>query len=340
MASKRPNQGEEVDGSAQKKTKTGEGVDLFETRVLIDNNEASVIIGKGGANVKKIREDSSAFVSILKSEGGKERVMQVKGTVEYNIKALQLIAELLQTSAKERNAAAETPEDGEEKSSFKILIHKALAGAIIGRGGEIIRNMQTETGARISLSTEPLGTSTEKTVSVTGTLEQLHACVTKILTQLFENPVKAGTTSVLYVPGGAPPQAAYGAPPQGAYGAPPPGYGGYPMAPEGYGMPPQGYGMPPQGFGAPPPAAGGAQKTEKIVIPTICAGTVIGKGGSIIRDIKTQSGCQVSLAAPEPTTPDDRVVSITGSAQGIQTAIYLIRQRVESYQVPSGAPAM
>merc|ERR1712194_911434 len=84
----------------------------------------------------------------------------------------------------------------------------------------------------------------------------------------------------------------------------------------------------------------GMSKTEKIVIPTVCAGTVIGKGGSIIREIKMQSATNVSVAAPEPTAPNDRVVSITGPAQGIQTAIFLIRQRVESYQPPGGMNQM
>merc|ERR1712179_659275 len=81
---------------------------------------------------------------------------------------------------------------------------------------------------------------------------------------------------------------------------------------------------------------GGPQKTQKIVIPTACAGTVIGKGGSIIREMNIQSGCSISLAPPDPNNSDDRVVTIIGSEQGIQTAISLIRQRVESYQPPMG----
>merc|ERR1712106_435777 len=101
------------------------------------------------------------------------------------------------------------------------------------------------------------------------------------------------------------------------------------------------------GMGA--PIGGGAQsapggdKTEKIVIPTVCTGSVIGKGGSIISDIKLQSGTFISIADPEPTTPDDRVVSVTGTGQGIQTAIFLIRQRVEAYQplgMAAGIPGM
>lgn len=332
---------EETTDSAMKKPRTeGEGDELQEVRMIVDNYEASVIIGKGGSNVKKIRLDSNAFVSILKTEGSsKERVMQVKGTVDFNVAALKAIAELLINNDQERKQA-ENPEAVAEALCFKILIHKSLAGAIIGRGGAIIKSMQEDTGAKISVSTEPLGASTEKSVSVTGNNEQLQAAITRILTQICDNPPRPGTTSIPYVPGQ--PQMFAGAPQQNPYGAPPPG--AYGMPPQGYGMPPQQqpYGMPMGGM-APGPMAGapsGVTKLEKIVIPTICAGTVIGKGGSIIRDIKMQSGTTISVAAPEPTAPNDRVVSISGPPQGITTAIFLIRQRVESYQPPTGAPQM
>lgn len=311
-----------------------DGMERQETRVLIVNHEASVIIGKGGANVKQLRADSNAFVSVLKNESGStERVLQVRGSVECNASALKMIAELLLRNDTERNADS----GAEPKTTwvFKLLIHKALAGAVIGKGGEIIRNMQTETNTKISVSTEPIGASTEKTVTITGTPAQLHDVITRILTQICENPIKAGSQSMLYVPG------------QSMAFAPPNPYG----APQGYGMPGP-YGMPPannapygapmggMGMGGGGGMGGGApqqgQKTQKIVIPSACAGTVIGKGGSIIREIKNQSGCNISLAAPEPPGSDDRVVTITGSEQGIQAAIYQIRQRVESYTPPAG----
>lgn len=320
MATKRTMQDE--NSEAAKKARVEGAADLQEVRVLIDNYEASVIIGKAGANVKKIRTESSAFVSILKSEGAaKERVMQVKGTVESNVVAMRLIADLLLSNDNERKAA-EKPEAAGDTWTFKVLIHKSLAGAIIGRGGEIVRAMQTETGARVSLSTDVVGASTEKTVTVTGNLDQIQEVLTRIFTQLRDNPVRPGTSSNPYVPGVVAQQF-----PPSPYGAAP-----FAMAQSPYGMPPQSYGMPPQMA----PANMGPTKTEKIVIPTVCAGTVIGKQGSIIREIKNQSGTVISVAASEPTSPNDRVVSISGSAQGIQLAIHLIRQRVESYQPPPG----
>lgn len=203
MATKRVMDGENGEGMKKPRMEGEEGDNLMEVRVLIDNLEASVIIGKAGSNVKRIRTESSAFVSILKAEGNsKERVMTVKGTVEFNVHALRLIAELLIANEAERKAANGEVAEGEVGNTwqYRLLFNKALAGAIIGRGGEIIRKMQTESGARMSLSTDPIGMSTEKTCTITGTVDQLSDVLMRLLTQIHENPIRAGTQSVLYVP--------------------------------------------------------------------------------------------------------------------------------------------
>lgn len=58
----------------------------------------------------------------------------------------------------------------------------------------------------------------------------------------------------------------------------------------------------------------------------------------MIRDLRAQSQCNISIADPEQTSPNERVVTLTGTSQGIQTAIYLIRQLVEQYQPQNTFP--
>lgn len=306
---------------------------LQEIRILIENPEASIIIGKGGTNVKDIRNNSGAFVSILKAENpsAKERVLTLKGIPEHNAKAGELITRLLISANNERKQSNGDTDTTVEEYSLKLLIHKFLAGCIIGKGGTIIKEIQQTTGVKMSISNEPLAGSTEKQVSITGSPENVHAAITRVFNQLQENPLRDGSSNVAYIPGG-PIAAPYAAP----FAAAPYGKPGYP-----YGAAPQQQYSP---YGQMPPAPYAADpmgmKTEKIVIPSVCAGTVIGKSGSIIAEIKSQSGCQISIAAAEPTAPQDRVVSITGTAQGINAAIQYIRQRVESYQPPEGMAGM
>jgi ribosomal protein S3 len=287
--------------------------DVQEVRVLIDNNQVGGIIGKAGANVKRVREEAGVFLSILKAEfrAVQERIMVMKGTISQIAKALFLISELLiEGSGKDKGSG--------EGIAIRLLVHRASVGAVIGKGGTTIKETQSETNVRVQVSNEPLPNSTEKTVTITGSPSAIQQATTRILTQLKENPLRSGTKVYAYVPG----QPMY--PTQPAYGLP-------------Y-MQQQPLGLLQQPF---PSAYGGmgAQSqtnmptsTQKIAIPTVCAGCVIGKGGSVIRDLRAQSQCNISIADPEQNSPNERVVTLTGTSQGIQTAIYLIRQLVEQYQ--------
>jgi len=87
----------------------------------------------------------------------------------------------------------------------------------------------------------------------------------------------------------------------------------------------------PNPFGGPPAAhlPPHMLKTEKVIIPDTFSGVVIGKGGSIIKAIKARTDTNISLA--DPNEAKDRVVTISGSPQGVQAAIAMIRERVENY---------
>jgi predicted RNA-binding protein YlqC (UPF0109 family) len=321
MATKRSREEGEEGGEKKVKLegKDGTGEDaVLEIRVLITNYEAGVVIGKGGANVKAIREKSSAFISILKSEAdSKERVMTIKGTVEHIAQAVFHILTLLSEDKQKKDQEAGSSEAKDETYVLKLLVHKFLAGCIIGKAGQIIKQITQDTGARIQVSNEPLPGSAEKSVTLTGIPTATHQAILRVLVQIRENPVRPGSSGSLYVPG----RPVYGGQPPSPFYPPPPGY---PVAPYGGGP-----------SYPPPEIPSGPEQTQKIAIPTICAGSVIGKGGTIIADIKAQSGCQIRIADPEQSSPNERVVTVTGTPAGIQTAVYLIRQRVEQ---PYGPP--
>lgn len=310
---------------APEDTKAVDPLETQELRILIDNNQVGGIIGKGGVNVTSVREQSGVFLSILKADNVAERVMVLKGQYEQLIKAISLIAGLLIEADAKFNKETPNMEQGETK--LKLLVHKHAVGAVIGKGGAVIKETQTTTGARVQVSNDPLPQSTEKTVTISGNPMAIHEATMKVLQQLRENPLRPGTKSYPYVPGA---QFAN----QSAFG----------MAQQTYAQQFNPYGLqqpaPFGDFGM--GAAGGVAQptnTQKIAIPTICAGCVIGKGGAVIRDLRAQSGTNISIADADGTNPNERVVTLTGTPQGIQTAIFLIRQLVEQYQPPAQAGA-
>jgi len=283
------------------------------------------IIGKAGANVKRVRDETGAFVSILKAEfrNVQERIMVLKGTSTQIAKGCRLLADLLIDVAHTKEKK-ENQESLSESTSVRFLVHRSAVGAVIGKAGAVIKETQSDSGARVQVSNEPLPQSTEKTVTISGTPAQIEHAALRILTQLRDNPLRSGTKVFPYVPG----QPLYAQPP--SY-APPPHYGQPVLYPS----------VHPSAaptFIAPLTTSTQPPSTQKIAIPTVCAGCVIGKQGSVIRDLRAQSATNISIADPDPNAHTERVVTISGTPQGIQTAVYLIRQLVEQYQPAPSYP--
>lgn len=296
-----------LDGTEKAKTEV-----LFEQRFVIETPNAGVIIGKAGATIKGIRDDTGAFISILADDhGAKERVISVKGTVDAVGNAIGAVAAIV---AQEQNATS---------TEVQLLIHKHFAGAIIGKAGAVIQEIMADTEARVGLAKEALPYCDEKVCKVTGTAEQITAAVRAVCQRMEDNPLRDTRATTPYVPGFQP------APAFPAFAAP----GGYAQNPFANGGAFNPY-APPSNSTAP-----GSLITEKIVIPTVSAGGVIGKRGTVVREIKEQSGAaSIGIAEADPAAPTDRLCTITGSAQAVQAAIYLIRQRVESQPATPAAP--
>jgi len=114
-------------------------------------------------------------------------------------------------------------------------------------------------------------------------------------------------------------------------------YGGSPAA--GYGaLGPQMPGQPgpggPQAHAVPnaQPMAGlvpGQPLTQQIFIPNDMVGAIIGKGGQKINEIRQLSGSVIKINEPQDNS-NERLVTITGTQDCNQMALYMLYSRLES----------
>jgi poly(rC)-binding protein 2/3/4 len=107
-----------------------------------------------------------------------------------------------------------------------------------------------------------------------------------------------------------------------------PSYGAMPPQPAPYGqMPPQPgpHGQPAQ------PAHGlpGQPITQQIFIPNDMVGAIIGKGGAKINEIRHLSGSVIKINEPQDNS-NERLVTITGTQECNQMALYMLYSRLES----------
>lgn len=107
--------------------------------VKVPRSAVGVIIGKSGANIKKIEKDSGARVIMKDEEEGNEkgeRIVLIQGEREKAKRAEILVKKII----------AEQPVIRTEE----VFIPQRACGRIIGKGGQTIRNMSSISGEDIS----------------------------------------------------------------------------------------------------------------------------------------------------------------------------------------------
>uniref|UniRef100_A0A672MVW3 Heteroous nuclear ribonucleoprotein K n=1 Tax=Sinocyclocheilus grahami TaxID=75366 RepID=A0A672MVW3_SINGR len=71
---------------------------------------------------------------------------------------------------------------------------------------------------------------------------------------------------------------------------------------------------------------GGPVITTQVTIPKDLAGSIIGKGGQRIKQIRHESGASIKIDEPLEGS-EDRIITITGTQDQIQNAQYLLQNR-------------
>jgi len=100
----------------------------------------------------------------------------------------------------------------------------------------------------------------------------------------------------------------------------------------GFGAEPNGFVPPiePNGFVPPINDPNAPVQTSKVTIPRDMGGAIIGPGGARIRKVRMDSQADIKVDEPEEGS-DDRVITITGTPESIQTAQYLLQQCVRTF---------
>ncbi|XP_018620383.2 poly(rC)-binding protein 4-like isoform X1 [Scleropages formosus] len=317
-------------------------------RLLMHGKEVGSIIGKKGETVKRIREESSARVNI--SEGScPERIITISGPTECVLRAFAMITLKLEeqdlTALVANGAVASRP-----PITLRLVIPTSQCGSLIGKGGSKIKEIRESTGAQVQVAGDLLPNSTERGVTVSGTQDAIIQCVRLICTVILESPPKGAT--IPYRPGPSP----------GAVLLPrnqASDFGSHPLycvtqgavdLQQAYNLQNQ-YGIPhselaklhqlsmQQNLGSVSqpstgPALSGIESncqtsSQELLIPNDLIGSVIGRQGTKINEIRQASGAQIKIGSQLDST-SDRHVTITGSTVSINLAQFLITSCLET----------
>jgi len=262
--------------------------DKMELHFIILSQDAGGIIGREGRNIRQMRDESGASINISGSTGV-ERILNVRGSSADVKAAVRMTAEKLQEISSGGNTDFVPP------VTMRLLVPNSQCGPLIGKGGQRIKEIREASGATITIPSETLPGSSERSVTLAGPPDALGNCVGKICEVFEEFPARQN--NIKY----------------------------YPQMYHGSMGPPQLSVMSGQlSF------TGLSRRSEQRVrLPSNVIGSLIGKGGCHINEIRQFSGATVQI---EESKKDNRMsdVIIAGTPDAVSCATFLINARISA----------
>ncbi|XP_046861554.1 heterogeneous nuclear ribonucleoprotein K-like isoform X2 [Xenia sp. Carnegie-2017] len=337
----------------KRRMEAGDGPNTM-IRILVNSKDAGGIIGKGGSNIKRLREQYKATVNIPDTSCP-ERILSINSVLGSALTILhECIPKICESQL--RNNPRDDPE-------IQFLVQQSQAGSIIGRGGAKIKNLREVTKTNVKVFPDCLPDSSERIVAIQGNPDNIIECVQSICETLNETPTKGQI--MLYDPGqmrsfhGTLGFGGRGNRNRGGRGGSRGrgrGFGGRGGNMSSGGGPNFGHG-PMDGGGVPNifgggnsmgggefsadnfnMSAGGGQvppfdqstTTTQVTIPKDLAGSIIGPGGNRINRIRRDTGANVKIDEPMVGS-NDRIITISGNQDQINHAQYLMQKCVREY---------
>jgi len=303
IQSKRQLDGEEFGGS-NKRIRTGE--ETVEVSLLVQSSLMGQVIGKGGETIKSIREESGASVytsKLLQNVG--VRTATLSGTIEHVCTAIRMIIDLV----------------AKDNPAVTLLAEYKNLGGLIGKKGANIKQVREESGARIFITKECIGNSTQKEIQISGDYESVTKAIETVVSYLAEarNP-----TRIPYVPG------ELLAPIGGVlptFSAVATGAGRFNQM-LGGGSANQGMGFQDQVMTSGVPSVCRIETT--MWVPKEVIGQIIGRGGASIKAVRMQSSANIFVDAGEDGDESpERKITIKGSREAISMACMMIENLVK-----------
>ena len=307
-----------------------------------------------------------------------ERVVTITGPLNAICRAQHLVSCQLADPKQGEEAVAPRPPTNDERSLKLLFPNAAAGVIIGKQGSVITElKTLSGAHIRVSQPSEVIHATQERIVTLVGMQHQIDTAQRAISQKLAECPASQQPKAIDYacLKETAPPP--HGYPPPGLPGGPPPppgqypGYSPYPPPPPAAGPPPSQYGYasgyahagahPSMGYqqpapggpgahgqrqwhqAAPPPAsaprqlAPGNRLSTMALHDSMIAG-IIGKGGSVIKDIGARSGAQIKVAQKETINSNgERTVTMEGPDAAVTLAEHLIRERCQQVEAENSA---
>lgn len=289
-------------------------------RYLCPVKKIGSIIGRGGDIVKQLRIDTKSKIRIGETVPGcEDRVVTIysasdetnafEDSGDYISPAQDALFRVHDRVIAEDMHGDDDDSDGGHQVASRLLVPSDQIGCIIGKGGQIVQNIRSETGAQIRILKDehlpPCALSTDELVQVSGEAAVVKKALYQIASRLHENPSRTqhlllSAAPSVYPAAGSLLGATAGAPIVGIAPLVSP-YGGYKGDAGDWSR---------SLYSAPRDELSSKEFSLRVVCPSGNIGGVIGKGGSIINQIRQDSGALIKVDS-STSEGDDCLITIS-----------------------------
>ncbi|XP_034461435.1 RNA-binding protein Nova-2 isoform X3 [Hippoglossus hippoglossus] len=322
-----------------------------QAKLIVPNSTAGLIIGKGGATVKAVMEQSGAWVQLSQKPEGinlQERVVTISGEPEQNRKAVEIIVQKIQEDPQSSSClnisysnitgpvANSNPTGSPYANSTEVMPSAAAAAAatassLLGQAGlagvgAFPTTMSSLSGNDLLTITSALNTLASygyNTNSLGLGLNPAAASGVLAAVAANANPAAAAAANLL---------ASYAS--DASTSVHQASLGGFSLGSLAAGAT-NGY------LSAASPLVAssllateklgeGAKEVVEIAVPENLVGAILGKGGKTLVEYQELTGARIQISKKGEFIPGtrNRKVTITGSQPATQAAQYLISQRI------------
>ncbi|KAL9233751.1 hypothetical protein vseg_008707 [Gypsophila vaccaria] len=319
---KRAHSSDRADNGGHKRRNPGEdsfaiGADDTVYRYLCPAPKIGSIIGRGGEIVKQLRLDTKAKIRIGETVPGcEERVVTIYSTSdesnpfdEMNTQVCPAQDALFRVHDRviaEDSGADDEPE-GAQHVIARFLVPSDQIGCIIGKGGQIVQTIRSETGAQIRILKDDhlpaCALSSDELLQISGEAPIVRKALCEIASRLHDNPSRTQPMLNSAVPAGL--YSAHGSVMGGPGGAPifapvTSPYGGYKSERPEWSRSSYSSREDPSS----------KEFSVRFVCPITNIGGVIGKGGAIINQIRQETRANIKVDSSS-AEGDDCLITIS-----------------------------
>ena len=303
----------------------GEEEDI-EVRLLLLERSCGAVIGKGGENISRLRNNFNVYVQ-MPSTRTVDRAFTVKGATDN---CMGVVREILQVATQGPYSTNQQCE-----VELNLLVQTSMIGSILGKGGERIKEIREATHAKVKIYEECLPCSNERVIAIGGDENEHVLVALHTILNIIKEQGPQRSRARYYEPGNSDTAGSFG--------------GGDRSGGRGGGG----------DWRNRSDSRSSRRNSDRdnrdhrdhrdhrgdnssslftqlhtvmeITAPNDICGAIIGKGGGRVRDVRQATGATVSFSESGKDNDGDRIITISGTQSQVQHAQQLITQQCSKY---------